>query len=49
MESQSHKCAECDQPVVIEDGEVRRSCDHEDAGIVAEMEAVAYGVGGMES
>jgi hypothetical protein len=49
MEAQTYKCAECGRPATVENGEIERTCEHADAGVAADMEAVAYGVGGMES
>lgn len=46
--STPHKCSECGEVVLIEVEVITRTCDHTEAPIIAEMEAVAYGVGGLQ-
>lgn len=36
-------CKECLAEVIVIDGEIFRTCEHEEAPIIAEMEAVATG------
>jgi hypothetical protein len=49
MEEQNvFTCSECDGPVDFEDGVVYRTCDHNDAPILANMSAVVYGEGKAE-
>jgi hypothetical protein len=48
MDTPTHRCAECGTAVIILEGEIIRACPHEEAAVIAEMEAVAYGVGSME-
>ena len=45
----SYRCAQCGGVVGVIGCEITRSCGHVDAGIIADIKAVAYGVGGMES
>jgi len=42
-----YKCAECGSAVLVEDENVTRVCDHENAGIIAPAEATLYGSGGL--
>lgn len=43
MEPTKYKCCECESIVVIKDDTIVRTCEHVDATIVADMQAVAYG------
>jgi len=43
-----HKCSECGGSVIVDGEEIARTCDHDEAAIVAEMEAVAYGISSLE-
>ena len=43
MEPEVYKCSECGADVVVTDGEMKRACGHSDAGVIAEISAVAYG------
>lgn len=49
MDATTYTCAECGGSVTVIDGEFNRPCGHDEAGIIADMKAVTYGVGGMES
>ena len=42
------KCAECGEPATVENGEVKRTCGHDAAGVTADIEAVAYGQSSVE-
>ena len=43
IQQSSHRCAVCNRAVIILGGEIIRACLHDDAGVIAEMQAVAYG------
>lgn len=38
-----HRCGKCSRPVIISGGEIVRACGHDDAGVTADISAVAYG------
>jgi len=40
----TYQCAACKKPVLMEQGVVKRDCEHADAAVIAQMSAVAYGV-----
>lgn len=43
-----YHCSECNAPVVVaEDGTITRSCEHEDAPVIAEAAATMAGSGGL--
>jgi len=42
-----YQCSECGCKAQVIEGKVIRSCDHT-APVIAEMEAIAYGAGGMK-
>jgi len=43
-----HKCAECGEEVKVEGDVITRTCEHTEAAITADMEAVAYGKSSLE-
>ena len=43
-----YKCSECGAPVKVTEEGIVRTCEHEGKGIVADMEAEAFGVGEVE-
>lgn len=45
---QKYFCAVCGQEVLLFDGVVERTCEHENQPVVADMEAVAYGISSMD-
>lgn len=45
---QKYFCTVCGQEVILLDGVIERTCDHEDQPVVANMEAVAYGISNLE-
>lgn len=36
-------CAECGQPVTVQDGEITRTCEHAESGVIASVTATVYG------
>lgn len=42
-ENPAFVCAECGAPVVLHDGSYFRECEHLEAAILANMQAVVYG------
>ena len=46
-EKPRYACATCGMAVIVIGESVIRACPHADSGVTANMEAVAYGVGGM--
>lgn len=40
-------CAECGAAVIVHDGHYFRTCEHVEAGILANMDVLAKGVGGI--
>jgi hypothetical protein len=43
----TYHCAECGQPVTFEDGQIVRSCEHVEAGVIADVEATVYSQGSL--
>lgn len=48
MDTYKYTCAACGKPVLIKDGQPQRECEHKDAAVIANMSAVARGVGGVK-
>ena len=48
MDGSLYECAECHQPVTMVDGNPVRSCEHDGATILANMEAVVRGESGIQ-
>jgi len=40
-------CAECGAAVIVHDGHYFRTCEHNEAGILANMTALIQGMGGV--
>lgn len=49
MNPTRYTCKECKAPATVRDGRVLRTCNHEEAGIDAHIQAAAYGKGGVRS
>lgn len=45
---QKYYCAVCGKEATLFDGVIERTCEHDNEPIIAEMEAVAYGVSSMD-
>lgn len=45
---QKYYCAICNAEVFLYDGVVERNCEHENAPVIADMEATATGVSTLE-
>lgn len=41
-------CAECNEPVFVIEGKIYKPCGHEEAAVLANMEAAVLGQGAMQ-
>lgn len=48
MEATIYKCSECGEEVTVEDGVVKRTCEHEESVVIADLEAIAYGKSSLD-
>ena len=44
----TYTCAECGAKADVVEGEVVRTCEHVDAPVTADIQAVVYGEGGAQ-
>lgn len=43
-----YTCAECGEPVIVFNGNSFKTCEHTEAAVIANMQAVVRGTGGVQ-